>query len=236
MATPIRSQPAFVLHKQLFETGQEQVFLLTPDLGRIDIRCRLETHSMPLFQQLDIDFRGQGARHQLRSWVASGPVHFLRDEWLYFGLYLNELITRLWPKQGGSTALFGLYSSTLTLISTQHQAVAGIRYFERTLLAEMGFAVEFSTCLAGKPIDELCCYQHCVGEGFRRVPQEQGPIPGALLIAIHHNHWHIPGALHFARQIFSNEIDLHLDGRTLHTRQLLRRYFQAKESTVGVLK
>lgn len=236
MAVAIRSQPAFVLHKQQLETGQELVSLLTPDLGRIQIRCRSEPHAMPLFQQLDLDFRGQGTGHQIRSWVASGPLHFLRDEWLYYGLYLNELVTRLWPKQGDSVALFGLYSSTLTLISQQHQELPAIRYFERTLLAELGFALELNSCLAGKPIAANGFYQHRVGEGFALVTHQVGAIPGELLIAINQNHWHVPGTLHFARQIFSNELDLHLAGQTLHTRQLLKRFFQTKEPKVGVPK
>lgn len=232
----IRSQPAYVLHRQPLETDQERVELLTPDLGRMQFRRKIDKRSLPLFQQLDVDFRGQGASHQLRSWVPSGPIHHLQNHRLYFGLYLNELIARLWPKQGNSVALFGLYSSTLTLISQQHKELAALRYFERILLAELGFALEFKQTVDGKAVDPDAQYGHCVGEGFRKDNGTLGAISGAHLMAIDRNEWDLPGALHHARRIFSLEIDLHLNGQTLHTRDLLRQVLQSSSGLSGVKK
>jgi len=193
----------------------------------------MDKHPMPLFQKLDVDFRGQGASHQMRSWVPSGPIHHLQEHRLYFGLYLNELITRLWPLQGNSVALFGLYSSTLTLISKQHQERAALRYFERTLLAELGFALEFKQSLDGRAIVPEGHYRHCVGTGFERSPVVPNAISGEHLIAIDRNEWHLSGALHHARGIFSREIDLHLEGQTLHTRTLLRQVMDRATGDLG---
>lgn len=230
----IRSQPAYVLHRQPLETDQERIDLLTPDLGRMQFRRKIDKHPLPLFQQLDVDFRGQGSSHQLRSWVPAGPIHHLQHHRLYFGLYLNELITRLWPKQGSSVALFGLYSSTLTLISQQHNELAALRYFERTLLAELGFALEFKRTVSGPAIEPDAHYRHCVGEGFQKVSDGVAAISGAHLLAIDRNEWDLAGALHHARQIFSQEIDLHLDGQSLHTRDLLRQVLQSSSMLSGV--
>lgn len=225
------SQPAFILHKQDWDEKSEQIELLTPELGRILVFCRKEKRQIPLFQQLELDLSGSVEKWRIKSWVATGQLLYLQKEHLYFGLYLNELLMRLWPRQDANAKMFGLYSSTLTLISKNKDELAALRYFERSLLRELGYGIEFNVCLASKAIERNQFYEHIIGRGFKHSVQSDHSISGEILLNIDQNSWGSSQVLKYARVIFAREIDHQLGGQELHSRSLIRQYYQRKIKT-----
>lgn len=232
----IAHQKAFILHKQDWDDKSEQVELFTPDFGRILTFYSKQKRQLPLFQQLDIDFKKSGEFGTIKSWTADGPLHFLQEECLYFGLYLNELLVRLLPREDANPLMFGLYASTLTLISKGSSAIGALRFFERSLLKELGYAISFSVDVDQVKIDTSHYYSHLAGSGFKRVDHPKSIpsacIPGSTIVAIEQNDWSDQVTLKFARIIFQNEIDSVLDAKELHTRTLIRQYYQSKQRRI----
>jgi len=229
-------QKAFILHKQDWDDKSEQVELFTPDFGRILIFYSNRKKPLPLFQQLDIDFKKNGEFGTIKSWISDGPVHYLQQEYLYFGLYLNELLVRLLPREDANPILFGLYASTLTHISKNEASTGALRFFEHTLLQQLGYAISFSKDMEQADIKADQYYSHLAGVGFKRVIGSDAInsecIPGSTIIAIGKNHWSDPSTLKFSRVIFQHEIDLLLEHKELFTRSLIRQYYQNKRKRV----
>jgi len=229
-------QKAFILHKQNWDEKSEQVELFTPDFGRLLAYYPKKKRPLPLFQQLDIDVNKTGEYGNIKSWVADGSLHYLQEEYLYFGLYLNELLVRLLPREDANPIMFGLYASTLTLISKDSLATGALRFFERSLLKELGYAINFSMDIDQVKIRSDQFYSHIASSGFKKMIQPGGDqfsgIPGSVIIAIDQNDWSSQITLKFARVIFQSEIDVLLDKKELHSRSLIRQYYQSKQKRI----
>lgn len=57
------------------------------------------------------------------------------------GLYLNELVTRLCPRDDPHPGIYAAYRQTLTRLVAGEPAGWTLRRFERDLLAELGYAL-----------------------------------------------------------------------------------------------
>ncbi len=163
-------------------------------------------------------------------------------------LYLNELLYRL-LKVGDSAgaALFGIYQQTLAqLAQTENSpALAAIlRPFERQLLAELGYGIDFTQAADGQSIRSDQQYHWRFGTGFETLKSQasctnvdnSGSVdhtglppyyPGAVLTQIAQSEWNAV-SLSYAKRLFRRCLRELLGDQPLLSRQLLR-----KTDTIG---
>lgn len=176
--------PAFVLHTRPYRETSLLVEFFTHDFGRISAVARgaKRKHSrlagilMP-FVPLGITFKGKTDLVTLYNAEYSAEPkaapHCLQGSALFCGLYINELLLRLLPKQDAHMALYTHYQSILrelvlpptTPNDPWHQRRA-LGLFEKHLLQEIGYGLELSKTVAGAAIAKGAHYTFEAGTGI----------------------------------------------------------------------
>jgi DNA repair protein RecO (recombination protein O) len=224
VSAELSTQSGYLLHRQPWQENAELLDCLTPDFGRILLVRNRPKNNLPMFQRLELSFTGNSEFRRLKEWTIEDRIHLLQGDRLYIGLYLNELLVRLSNRDDPNPAIFGLYSSTLHLVTnteTDANSLEGaLRFFEHRLLQEQGYGVDFERDHSGLAIDPNGHYQHITGQGF--VSNSQGNLLGSELLAIHQNDWQHPDVRRKAKGIFRAELNERLQGQPLRSRQLLQ--------------
>lgn len=221
----VEQQTVFLLHRQAWQENSETLELLSPDFGRITLSRRLGSQNIPMFQELNMEWKNK----RVSSWASKGQLHWLAGQDLYKGMYLNELIVRLLPLLEPQPIIYGLYSSTLHLLVSNEEGRSGeaaLRYFERIILREIGYELSFSLDYEGMAINEKLLYNFDPDHGFfiADVASEisNNDIPGEVILAIDQNDWERELTLTWAKKIFRAALNKRLGSRPLNVRELLK--------------
>lgn len=147
----VEHQPAYILHTRPYRDTSMLVDFITPHYGRLTavargVRAR-KTQKRNLlnpFTRLLISFQGKTDLKLLTSFEAEPPAFTLAAKHLYSGFYLNELLVRLLPELDAHADIFHLYQQSLQALHLQQDLEPVLRHFELSLLAELGYAIDFS--------------------------------------------------------------------------------------------
>src|SRR5699024_11853224 len=83
---------------------------------------------------------------------ASPPVPLIKQQ-LYCGIYLNELLVRILYRHDKQPHLLAAYADAVQAISQRTESMdVVLRRFELLLLAELGYAVQFTHDADARPI------------------------------------------------------------------------------------
>ena len=228
--------PAFVLHRQPYRDNSQLVWFFTPRQGRLGAVVRglgrkksSRAALLQPFVPLLIATRGSGELQSCYQVEASAMPWSLQGEALYCGFYLNELLYRLLPPHE-CPQLFALYEQLLAGFAQERIALApALRHFEMMLLDTLGMAIDFSQDAGMAAIVPQQRYDYVPQQGF--VGRNDGPWRGDILLAIAAGQWHDPVCQQALKGVLRQTIDQLLQGRPLHSRQLLmqQRQLQQKE-------
>ncbi len=171
----IDHQPAFVLHTTAYKETSLIVEVLTRDYGRLSVvargarrpRAALRGVLHP-FQPLTLGWFGKTALKTLSQADWLGALPQLSGVALLSGLYLNELLLRLLPREDAHPALFADYAQAVRALGGRSAMPlsAVLRRFEWRLLQEAGYAPDVTTCTAGVPIAAGAVYRALPQSGF----------------------------------------------------------------------
>jgi DNA repair protein RecO (recombination protein O) len=143
----ISSEPGFVLHHYDWSESSLILDVFTRQFGRLTVVAKgakrpssnFRSVLLPL-QKLALSLSGREEVLTLRSaeWVGGYPMPSGRA--LMAGLYLNELLMRLVPREDESSALFDAYDKCVMTIATQGDEMVecALRAFEFLLLRQCG--------------------------------------------------------------------------------------------------
>ncbi|MFC3913193.1 DNA repair protein RecO [Pseudaeromonas sharmana] len=169
-------QAAYVLHCRPYRESSQLIELFCAEAGRISVVARgSRRHSSGLkallqpFMPLQVSWQGRSELKTLISAELRRPPLSLRDEALYSGLYLNELLYYLLDSHTAYPGLFANYDQVLGLLATLPAAEPVLRQFELQLLDELGYGVEFEReADSGLPIEPEGVYLYRAEYGFVR--------------------------------------------------------------------
>lgn len=223
------SSEAYVLHARSYRETSLLVEVISAQYGREGLIARgarsrrggAAVHLQP-FRHLHLGWRSRGDLGMLNS-VEELDYHHLPAAAIGVGLYLNELLMRLWPRHQEMQEVYVAYSASLRSLAAALPVEPILRSFELRLLRGLGYAPlldhEAVTGAALSP-----------EQPYRFYP-EQGPVPtgvnsrdaisGATLLAIACEDWSEPGTLAVAKRILRAALEVQLGARTLRTRVLL---------------
>jgi len=170
-------QPAYILHYRNYRETSFLVELLTKHAGRISVIARgAKRVKSPMkgliqpFIPIAAAWRGKGSLPTLQTAETCGKPIGLRDDKLFSGFYLNELLTYILHRHSPCENIFILYENVLQQLSLAAAAEPVLRKFEKHLLHELGYALQFNhEAHSENPIEEDKHYLFIPHEGFSAV-------------------------------------------------------------------
>lgn len=175
------------------------------------------------FRRLEISWTRKGEMATLTGIEPAGRPAALVGRSLWCGLYANELILRLTPRDDAEPALFHAYARLLPKLVNEDARAHALRHFELGLLGAIGVAPDLATCGAGgAPVRADGLYHVDPVAGPMPVDESRDGFRGALLLALASG-GQVPSGEHAAAiRLMRQLIDHQLEGRPLKTPSLFR--------------
>jgi DNA repair protein RecO (recombination protein O) len=171
-------QPAFLLHARPYRETSALLEMLTFGHGRIGLiykgakRSPRRAAQLQSFRKLRVSWSGRGELHTLTDLEITGASRLATPRLKICGLYLNELLMNLLPRNSPTEELYRCYESTLAALSVQPTVEPSLRRFELYLLKVSGYGPQLDVEAAGeRAIDPAAYYYY---------DNERGPVPCAL--------------------------------------------------------
>lgn len=220
--------PGFILHSRALGEDKLILQLLLAEHGRLSAVVRKKQGKRRLalqpFQLFMLQLSGRTELKTVRSIDEASPAMLYSGIVLYSGLYLNELLCRLWPDNLASEQLFNLYQHSLQQLwqvqQGQEELEPCLRRFEFALLAELGQPIDWQADVDGQPILAQCRYQWLDQQGF--VAASQG-FDGQHLLAIAENNWQHHDTRRCAKQLSRQLLAPLLGSKPLASRALFEQ-------------
>lgn len=229
MATP-QAFDAFVLHRRPWRESSLLLELFTLEQGRIGVVVRGAAskrtpwrNCLQGFRPLRVFLSGRGELATLTHAEETQAWPPLTGERLYCGLYLNELVVRLLPRQDPQPELFQSYRDSLHSLPQVAFPGVPLRYFELDLLAALGFGLQLEyEADSGQQVDAQSFYRYDIEAGPRRSVAAQA-YAGDSLLALSERRLEAVRQRADARRLLQQALAPHLGSRPLVSRQLMKR-------------
>lgn len=134
------------------------------------------------FRPLLVSWRGSGELKTLVRLESPTLAFPLASEYLFSGIYLNELLLRLLAKEVPQPQIYSAYHATLLTLSKQQDIEASLRLFELSLLDELGHGFTLDHDNSGEPIAANWQYNYHPEQGLKA--KVGGEYLGQHLLAI----------------------------------------------------
>jgi DNA repair protein RecO (recombination protein O) len=186
----LENEAMFVLHRRPFGETSVTLELFTLSAGRVGALARgakqLGAKSGKAALQPGAlfcgDLVGTGELLQLRRFELTESLPPTYGERALALIYLNELLIHLVPRNDAHPELFQRYFALLKVL-TAGDLAPKLRQFERALLDELGYGVDFECDAIGLTIAASGFYRIDPHSGFFPVPQgAHGAIAGAAIL------------------------------------------------------
>ncbi|ASX26482.1 DNA repair protein RecO [Candidatus Williamhamiltonella defendens] len=225
---------SFILHRRPYSETSLILDLLTENEGRISLiakgalrpRSVLKGYLQP-FTPLLLRWSGKSA---IKTLCDAEPISIavpLTGIFLYSGLYVNELLSRLLLPNIDYRALFFDYLDCLeALASAQDTSEQALRRFELALLTHLGYGVDFLHCVeTGEPVVAQMTYRYQHEIGFIRSTEDDSlGFTGHQLQSLAKGAFYDQETLKAAKRFTRIALKPHLGHRPLNSRSLFRKF------------
>lgn len=195
MSTATGLHLSFVLHQRPYRETSTLTDLFTEAEGRVSLVIRGSrrqsrrgaSSGLALFRPYWVSWHGQGELGTLKSSEPVAPASPLTGDALYAGLYANELLLRFCARSDPHPELFHVYQQLLLTLSQGSMPIdATLRYFERDLLADIGYGLNLEHDTLGDALIADRRYDYQPELGARPLPDtaHQVGVAGATLLAL----------------------------------------------------
>lgn len=140
---------AFVLHTMPYKDNSLIVELFTEEQGRLSAvakGARRNTspfrEAIQLFKPIVVAWVGKRELVTLTHAEIATFTPMLVGKQIWCGLYLNELLIYLLGKHDAHPALFRAYQQAISGLNERNSIEPLLRYFEKSLLEEIGYGLE----------------------------------------------------------------------------------------------
>lgn len=225
----IDRHPVFVLHKRAWRDTSLILELLARDHGRIAAVARAaRSQRSPWFgltepfRLLEASWTRRGEMATLSGLEPAAGPHRPTGRALWCGLYANELLLRLLPRDDAEPRVFRAYAELLPALDRAAEQGWALRRFEYLLLEQLGHAPDLTHATDGTAVEADRHYRVDPLGGVESVSDARVGVPGTMLLALSGRA--VPRAHDHAaaRTLMRQLIDPQLDGRPLSTPALFR--------------
>jgi len=225
---------AYLLHSRPFSETSLIVELFTESHGRVSAVAKgvkrknnINKSLLQPFRPLLVSWRGHGELKTLIRIDSPTLALPLSRDFLYSGLYLNELTLRLLAKEVCHPQIYSAYHATLISLSKQNDLEISLREFEISLLAELGHGASFSHDVDGGVFEPNWRYDYLPEQGF--IARVDGLFLGQVLINIAKHQFCDKITKNQAKQYTRLALAPLLGHKPLHSRELFSRRKKIKE-------
>ena len=233
----VESEPGFILHSIPYRETSLLVDIFTLNYGRL--RCVAKGFRKPnkkgiaktLFPYTEHHFQWQG-RGELKTLIQADPIQapvFLKQESLFVGLYINELLYKLLHQNDPHPSLYDFYHQLMAQLSSSVIEQAVLRRFEILLLEELGYGLVLDAeAETGQAVSAEHLYYYIPDQGLKLIQDQNAnkthALSGADIIALSQGQLEQKSVLRTAKQLTRRVIDFYLDGKALNSRELYRQH------------
>ena len=233
----VESEPGFILHTIPYRETSLLVDIFTLNYGRL--RCVAKGFRKPnkkgiaktLFPYTEHHFQWQG-RGELKTLIQADPIQapvFLKQESLFVGLYINELLYKLLHQNDPHSSLYDFYRQLMAQLSSSAIEQAVLRRFEILLLEELGYGLVLDAeAETGQAVSAEHLYYYIPDQGLKLIQDQNAnkthALSGADIIALSQGQLEQKSVLRTAKQLTRQVIDFYLDGKALNSRELYRQH------------
>lgn len=219
---------AYLIHSRPFSETSLIVELFTESHGRIAAvangakrKNNINKSLLQPFRPLLVSWRGEGDLKTLTR-IDSPTLAFpLAKQYLYSGIYLNELVMRLLAKEAAQPVIYSAYHATLLALSKSDDIEISLRQFELLLLGELGHGIALLTDVDGMSIEAHWRYDLLSEQGF--IARVDGKFLGQSLINIANTNYCDTITRNHAKQLTRQAFSPLLGTKPLHSRRLFSR-------------
>lgn len=215
---------AWLIHQYPIRDHLHLVYMLTPDRllkGFYRIPKKPYVLKPQAFYPYWISWKENKNAINISHIEAHQPPLNLSGLNLFIGLYVNELIFNLCRDEQLIPGFYDLYQQILYNQQSFDELL--LRQFEWQLLADCGYAIDFSMTCQQQEICEELFYQFDPNIGLK---QSTHGFLGEHLLFIQNGQMSKPETLKILKHILRTTIDHVLDGKILHSRTLLREWLK----------
>lgn len=218
--TRVSDQPGIVLHTRPYRETSMILSVLTLDHGVISlvgrgVRGGRRGQSLQPFAILRLGWTGRSTLGTLSGFEVEQHYWF-RGNRLASAFYLTELITRLLGEREPHPRLFAGLKWALESMDSGPSRV--LRSFEKLLLEELGYGLDFERDVDGLALQAGTSYRLVPDQGFLVDP---GGYDGAALLGIGREAFDDRQVRQAAKRVFAEALAIHLGPRPLLSRRLL---------------
>ena len=233
----VESEPGFILHTIPYRETSLLVDIFTLNHGRL--RCVAKGFRKPnkkgiaktLFPYTEHHFQWQG-RGELKTLIQADPIQapvFLKQESLFVGLYINELLYKLLHQNDPHQSLYEFYRQLMTQQSTSEIQQPVLRRFEMLLLEELGYGLVLDAeAETGQAVSAESLYYYIPDQGLKLIQDQTADnlhaFSGADIMALGQGQLEQQSVLRAAKKLTRQVIDFYLDGKELNSRELYRQH------------
>jgi len=224
--------PAYILHSRPYQEDKLLLQLLLPEQGRLSAVIRRRSgkqhRALQPFQLFAVALTGRSSLKTVRQLEEQSAAVQFTGKVLFSGLYINELICRLWPTDSASELLFEHYQTVLAELAQVSQQPERLepclRQFEFSLLAELGVLPDWGYDGQQHALQPEQYYNYVPEQGFMPVVQDFMPATqrwqGAQLLAVAAGDWQQSSTLATAKQLSRQLLTPLLGDKPLASRAL----------------
>ena len=226
MSARVTLEPAYLLSRRPYRDTSLLLEVFSREHGRVGLVARGARAPKSKLRGLLQDFSPLLLSWQLRGELgaldaaeAAAPPLVLSGERVFHGWYLNELLTRLLQRHDAHPRLFEAYALTLAQLGGEAEAgIDALRYFEMSLLAEIGYGV-----VLPETLEPARHYRYDLERGPEPArADDRGVYLGAHLVALRDGDLADASARREALRLLRSLLAMQLGDRPLKTPQLLR--------------
>lgn len=235
MRGKVEGQPAYILHSYPYRETSLIVEAFTRDHGRVALlargarRPRAALRGLLMgFQPLELGWAGKGEVLTLMKAEWQGGVPLLGGQALLCGYYLNELLVNLLPREDAHERLFARYHEMLQRLAAsprQRVAESDLRWFEKSLLQELGYGLTLDYSADGQPVDPALWYAYEIEQGpisLKQPGESNLCIRGQTLLDLHRDDFSDARSRAEAKMLMRTLLAHYLGGAELQTRKIFK--------------
>ena len=235
-------QDSYVLHARAYRETSCLVDIFTRNHGRVSAVANGARRTKSKFELVPF-VRGEASwtgKAQLKTLTACDGLqyHQLTGKAMLSAVYLNEILMLLLQPFDPHPQLFDGYRLTLEHLGENGNSELSalevhLREFEKLLLREIGYEVQFDTDMAdGSRIQPHVLYRYSSNQGFIRLTEDADAVDGGkevsesekfrgeLLLNIASTNYCDTATLQAAKKIMRAALHVHTGGKQLHSRSL----------------
>ncbi|MGZ8216049.1 DNA repair protein RecO [Methylomagnum sp.] len=226
---------AAVLHRRAYQETSLLVDVFAADHGRLRLIAKgarrgrnAQAQLLQPFMPLRLSWAGRGELPTLTAVESAGNALALDGAALFCGFYMNELLLHLLPPHDPSPPVFQLYFDALRQLRGEPSQEKVLRFFELSLLEEIGYGLSLDREARGWEIDPAKNYSYIPDQG---PVESDGPgvdsVRGSTLLGLQRKHLDTPDEWREAKQLMRRVIRYYLNGRALKSRDLFKPFGKA---------